>query len=53
MGILALDYQGRIGSCGVQKGFTYAVGNNRGNKLKEAKAVLNKKATIGLAMKVK
>ena len=48
-----MDYHGNIGAAGVQKGFTYAVGNSSENKMATAKAALNIEASIQLAMKVK
>lgn len=40
VGVLALDYKGRVGACGVQQGFTYAVANRKDNKLNSAKAII-------------
>ena len=48
-----MDFRGRIGACSVQKGFTYAVADKKGNHMKEAKAIISKESSIELAMKVK
>jgi N4-(beta-N-acetylglucosaminyl)-L-asparaginase len=46
VGVLALDYKGRIGACSVQHGFTYAVANAKSNNLLTAKSILKQGASI-------
>lgn len=53
VGVLALDYNGKIGASSVQKGFNYAEGKSKSNSMKNAKAALNIEASIKLAMRVK
>ncbi|TNV77117.1 hypothetical protein FGO68_gene3539 [Halteria grandinella] len=53
VGVIALDYKGRVGACGVQQGFTYALANSKHNIMKSAKAIIQKSASIELAMQVK
>lgn len=48
VGVLAMNHKGRIGACSVQNGFTYYVGE----KLREAKSIINKHASIMQAMQV-
>lgn len=52
VGVIALDYSGRIGASSVQQGFTYAVGNSQGNTEHEAEANLKVRSDIDLAMLV-
>lgn len=37
VGVLALDYSGKVGASSVVKGFNFAVGDSTGNKLLDAK----------------
>lgn len=53
VGVLAMDFQGRVGAFAVQKGFTYAVGDPRGNALHDAPFALAEDGSIMRAMRVK
>lgn len=53
VGVLAMDFQGRVGAFAVQKGFTYAVGCARENALHHAAFALAEDGSIARAMRVK
>lgn len=41
-----MDYSGNVGSASVQKGFTYAQGDSKGNQMLQSSAALKTKASI-------
>jgi N4-(beta-N-acetylglucosaminyl)-L-asparaginase len=53
VGVLAMDFSGRTGACGVQRGFTYALAERGVNAMHEAPAVLAIDSSIEVAMRVR
>ena len=53
VGVLAMDFSGRVGAHAVQTGFTYAVGDASGNALHQARCTLAADGSIQRAMRVK
>ena len=53
VGVLALDYRGRVGAFAVQQGFSYAVADGARNELRASGAALELDGSISRAMRVK
>ena len=53
VGVLALDYRGRVGAFAVQQGFSYAVADGTRNELRASGAALELDGSISRAMRVK
>ena len=52
VGVLAMDFSGRIGAFSVQRGFTYALAERGENAMHAAPAAIDHDGSIDLAMKV-
>ena len=52
VGVLAMDFSGRVGAFSVQRGFNYAMAGSAGNAMQVAPAALGIQGSIDRAMKV-